>query len=459
MFIYDYLSRKPSVGVILLACLTIIQVHLNLVKYRFEDVIKWDVTGYYSYLPAVIIEKDVRLNFINDSTEAFYAGSKYAYIDDDNGNHVLKYPMGMSVLYAPFFLLAHLLASPLGYPSDGFSDIYQLMIQFSGLFYVFVGLLHLRKLLLEFFNEKISAVSLIFVFFGTNLLYYSAVEAAMSHAYTFSLFSVFLSYVHRFYQSPAFKFVLILSLCAGFIILIRPFNVFLVLALFLYGISSRVEFRQRLSFIRTHPYYFISFICIASLIVLPQFLYYLYVTGNFLVFSYGAEKFYFEQPHIVDFLVGFRKGWFIYTPVMAIAVLGIFRMRNHLVSPFRLSVMIILPLYVYLLSSWWCWWYGGSFSQRAMIDIYPLLALSLTCVFETISRSARNLKVTFYGFLIFLLMLNIFQTIQYKYNIIDYDGMTFNAYVNVFGSLDSDRIDSTLLDKPDYENAVKGLSE
>jgi hypothetical protein len=49
--------------------------------------------------------------------------------------------------------------------------------------------------------------------------------------------------------------------------------------------------------------------------------------------------------------------------------------------------------------------------------------------------------------------------VQYKYNIIDFDGMTAKEYVQVFGTLDDKRIDTTLLDKPDYERAVLGLDK
>ena len=55
--------------------------------------------------------------------------------------------------------------------------------------------------------------------------------------------------------------------------------------------------------------------------------------------------------------------------------------------------------------------------------------------------------------------LNIIQTIQYKYNIIDYDGMTYKSYVHVFGTLDAKNIDESLLNKPDYEKCVIGIDE
>lgn len=455
----SYLFRNPSIAVIIAACLAIIQIHLNLVKYHNDDVIKWDVTGYYSYLPATFIDKDLNLSFITPENKSYYNGTKYSYTDVQQGKHVLKYPMGMSVLYAPFFLTAHVLAKPLGYTPDGFSDIYEFFIEFSGLFYLLFGLWYLRKLLLQFYSENITALSLFFVFFGTNLFYYSSVESAMSHAYTFSLFSVFLFYAFQFYYKVNLKHTTILAICFGLIVLVRPFNILLALPFLLYGINSFNELKQRIYFFAKQPKHLLVFSSIVCLILLPQFLYYKFVTGSFLIFSYGKERFYFNHFHLFDFLFSFRKGWLIYSPIMIFAIYGMLCMKNQLIEKFKLPILILVILYVYLLSSWWCWWYGGSFSQRSMIDIYPLLTLSFAAFLYKVIRFNKPQKYVVCIGLIFCLLLNIFQTVQYKYNIIDYDGMTIKEYAKVFGTIDASKIDTSLLLKPDYERAVKGLSE
>lgn len=430
-----------------------------MVRYKNDDVIKWDVIGYYSYLPATFIDKDLSLSFITPENKIQYNGVKYAYVDDKKGNHILKYSMGMSELYAPFFFTAHLLAKPLGYPPDGFSAIYAFFIEFSGLFYILMGLWYLRKLLLQFYSEKIVAFTLLFIFFGTNLLCYSTIEPAMSHAYTFSLFSVFLYYSLEFYKKCSFKSTIILAVCFGLIVLVRPLNVFFVLPLLLFNCYNFSDLKTRFSFFIQHYKYAFTFLLIVTLIILPQLLYYKYVAGSYLVFSYGKERFYFENPHILKLLLSFRKGWLIYTPIIVFALFGIWSMRKQPINGFKLSILILLPIYLYLVSSWWCWWYGGSFGQRSLIDVYPLLALPLAGFIMQIQGFNKIKKQLLYAIMFFCLLLNIFQTVQYKYNIIDFDGMTVKEYVHVFGTLDDERIDTTLLKKPDYEKAVVGLKE
>lgn len=411
-------------------------------------------------MPATFIDKDLSLSFITSKNKIEYSGIKYAFVDDINGNHILKYSMGMSVLYAPFFFTAHFLATPLGYSQDGFSDIYQFFIEFSGLFYLIVGFWYLRKLLLLYFSENIVALTILFVFFGTNLLYYSSIESAMSHAYTFSLFSVFLYYTFQFYNNSTYKISIILALLFGLIVLVRPLNCLFLFPFFLFNISSLKGLKIRFYFFVSHYRYMLVFIAVVSLVVLPQLIYYKYVTGHFFVFSYGTkEKFYFNNFHLVDVLFSFRKGWLIYTPIMFFSLYGIWLMRKVLVNTFSLVLLFFIPIYIYIISCWWCWWYGGSFSQRSLIDIYPLLSLSMAYVICEINKSLKIKKLVGYFLLTFFLTLNLFQTLQYKHNFIDYEAMTFKEYVNVFCSLNASNVDTSLLIRPNYDRAVLGLTE
>jgi hypothetical protein len=436
------------------------EIHLNLTKYKRQNVIKWDVIGYYSYLPATFIDKDLALKFITPYSITQNSGIRYDYVDDSKGNHILKYSMGMSILYSPFFLTAHLLAKSLGYDADGFSVIYQFFVEFSGLFYLVVGLWYLRKLLLLYYSEKITATALLLIFFGTNLLYYASVESAMSHAYTFSLFSVFLYFTVVFYKNPTFKKMIVLALTFGLMVLVRPLNLLFVIPFLLYGIASLKDFKNRVFFLFQQYKLLLVFLIVLCLLILPQLMYYKYVTGNYIVFSYGSkEKFYFNNFHLFDVLFSFRKGWLIYTPMMIFSLYGIWLMRKHFSNTFGFVLLVFIPLYIYIISSWWCWWYGGSFSQRSLIDLYPLLSLPLAHVLNEIQNSIKIKKMVAYAFLSFFLFLNLFQTLQYKYNFIDYDAMTFKEYVKVFGSLKASSVDTSLLKRPNYERAVLGLPE
>ncbi len=457
--LFLYLHKHLSVLVIVLVCLTVTEVHLNLARHKSRNVIAWDVVGYYSYLPATFIDKDLKLGFINAQNHQHYYGLKYAFIDDVQGHHVFKYPMGMAVLYAPFFLMAHALAEPLGYAPDGYSEIYQLFIEYSGLFYLLFGLIFLRRVLRMYYSETMTGLSLFVIYFGTNLLCYSTLDAAMSHSYSFSLFAALLFCVARYYQNPKLPLMLLSGLLLGLLILVRPPNILFGLLIVLFGVRDVSGVKERLFFIAQHYGHLLALLGTVALVLLPQFLYWHYVTGHYLVFSYGEEGFFFGKPHLWQCLLGFRKGWLIYSPVFFFALTGLYVMRKQRSHVFLSTLLLVLPLYLYIVSSWWCWWYGGSFSLRPMIDLYPLLCIPLAACLVAIGSLAKRQRYLFSGLLAFLVVLNICQTFQYKYNIIHYDAMTFRSYLNAFTKTERKATDTSLLDHPDYAKALKGLDD
>ena len=151
-------------------------------------------------------------------------------------------------------------------------------------------------------------------------------------------------------------------------------------------------------------------------------------------------------------MFGFRKGWLVYTPVMAFALVGLFFMRGKAAMA-RNGIMAVLVVHVYITLSWWCWWYGGTFGQRPMIEVYPLLALPLCALIEQwhgVMRPARWAGIALGGFLI---LLNVFQTYQYELGLLHYDSMTRELYLEQFGRLAPVEGFDEKLDHPDYDKA------
>jgi hypothetical protein len=98
-----------------------------------EAALSWDVCGYYYYLPALFIYKDLQKVAFHPELDKKYNyqdGDFYAALPCVSGNLVMKYSAGMAVMYAPAFFIAHALAKPLGFEADGFSPIYQFAISF-----------------------------------------------------------------------------------------------------------------------------------------------------------------------------------------------------------------------------------------------------------------------------------------------------------------------------------------
>jgi hypothetical protein len=428
----------------------------NRSKPNERGVIKWDVISYYSYLPATFIYGDVTLGFLDDPS--FNNDNKFWPYRLENGNRLIQTSMGLSILYSPFFFMAHGLAPLFGQPRDGYSNIYQFFLVLSSLFYVMTGLLFLRKILLKYFPALVTAVVLFLLPLATNLFYYTIHEGAMPHAYNFALLTVFVFLVIRWYERPALRTTLWLGLIYGLIVLVRPSNVLAGILFLLWGVTGFRELGERIRFLMgKFPLLLLLGGCFI-LVWIPQLLYWKAVTGSYLFNSYGpsGSSFFFGSPHIPELLFSYRKGWFLYTPLMLLATAGLLTMGKKCKEG-QWAITLYLAVEIYVLASWWSWWNGGSFGLRSFVDIYGVMALPLAALVDTMVRSKKYLRLAFAGLLLFFMYMNLFQTFQYTRGFIHHTGMTREAYWLNFLRFKSDGSSWQMLSVPDAQLARMGI--
>ena len=128
-----------------LSCLIIIACFLIGLNFIFfpQNILSWDVFGYYLYLPMTFINDNLGLqdtNILRSILDQYHNSSTlYQAYQTETGSWVLRYPMGMAILYSPFFFMGHLLAGFTGFARDGFSQPYQTAILCAGIFYSITG--------------------------------------------------------------------------------------------------------------------------------------------------------------------------------------------------------------------------------------------------------------------------------------------------------------------------------
>jgi hypothetical protein len=408
-----------------------------------------DVDQYYSYLPAYFIHDDLDFKFEH----------KYWLVEAENGGQVPKVTMGLAIVYSPFFLIADTWAQNSDYERDGYSFPYVVLIRFGSIFYFFLGMIVLSKSLMRFFKQHVVAVTCAVLFLGTNLFYYTLGWTEMAHSYLFSLFALIIYLTIRWHEDRKAKHILLLGLVAGFCALVRPTSVLILLVPLLYGIQGIKTINPKIQFLWNQKWLIIVAMGLFVIPLIPQFVFWKIHTDSWLFFSYGSdESFFFGNPHIKDFLIGYRKGWFLYTPLMILSVVGLFFFRDK-AKNFRFAVPIILILTVYIFSSWWAWWYGGSFGMRAMVQYYAILAFPIAAL---ISMSFKKWILAIPMLLVcgFFILLNLRQSHQYKKSHIHWDGMTKEAYWYVIEHPKFVKEDwavfELLIDRPDYDAAKKG---
>jgi hypothetical protein len=388
---------KPAPATLLLCCLTIAVIHFfyypKWQQENTEATISYDVSGYYLYLPAAFIYEDLRqVAFLDDVMEQYHpSGHPYQVFLHENGNKVMKYSLGQAVVYLPAFVLGHAWAKMDNrYPADGFSRPYQFAVSMESLIICFLGLYWLMIVLLAYFKQRIVALTLLLITVGTNYLNYTAIDGAMTHNTIFTLYALLLLVTHRFYLKPSFLLALIIGSCIGLAALTRPTEIVAALIPLLWW-QQKVSSQQvsRLSFYKRHWPKFLLAVLVMGLIGALQLLYWKYVSGDWLVYSYQDQRFDWLSPHLNQGFFSYKAGWLIYTPLMLFALIGFVPLFQKSRSLF-LPVFVHSLLFIYVTFSWSVWWYGGSLGQRAMVQAYAVLAFPLAALLAAIFQHGAS---------------------------------------------------------------------
>lgn len=432
---------------------------ISLINWRDQNkIIASDVIHYYAYLPAIFVYDDITLDFIFEEPEKY--NKIFWPVISDIDKNVITVPMGMSFLYSPAFLITHAITQLTGGEADGFSPPYRLGLIIIGWLYLFLALLILRKLLLRYHSKLVVGFALIIVVLGTNLFYYETAETAMSHGYSFFLFSAFMLLTVKWHERPTIRTALLLGLVSGLIALVRPTNIMIGIIFLFWGIESGKTFVNKVKMLKTNYLSLLAILVAAFIIMIPQFYYWKMVTGNWIFNGYGSDSaFYFSNPQIFNNLFSYRKGWLIYTPLMVFAFIGIailWKKRRGIAIP----IIVFSLLNIYLVSSWWSWWYGGGFGMRAYIESYAIYALGFSAFAEWVfSKGKLFIKLQTLTLILLLIGFNYFQTRQYRWGAIHYVGMTKEAYWHQFLVLKPYGDFYKKLTIPDMKKARKGIYE
>lgn len=415
--------------------MTMISSNINWYKNLWIDILKSDAKGYYAYLPAIFIYKDVNFGFFEKIETGKYYNKNlfYDYRKEINGKYINKYYCGTAIAQLPFFLIAHLSSYLFNYDIDGYSKLYLVLINIGALFYLLIGLFYLNSILnLYEIKEKYKSLVLFATVFGTNLFYYTVAESGMSHVYSFAFITMFIFYAKRYFITYFKKYILFMALLLGIIVLIRPINGLILLVL-PFAAWSLGSLKKGLTTLIKHKLWLL-FSLIAFLIIISiQLTYYKIATGHFIVYSYGEEDFNFLKPHIINILFSYKKGLFLYTPMYLISFAGCYYLWKSSKFEFYswISFFIIIT---YIFSSWWIWFYGGSFSSRVFIEYISLFMILLGIALKNIKL--KYIRTLYVSLILTLIIICQIQTYQYRYYIIHYTDMTKEKYWNNFLRID-----------------------
>ena len=436
----------------LLACILI---SIILVQYRvnYSDIksptplkiTTWDALGYYMYLPAIFIYKDVKeLKWFPDIDKEYSVSGGYMYQAQfhKNGNYVLKYLGGVAILQAPFFFIGHTIALNTDYPADGFSPPYQYALGFGMLIYIILMLFLLRNILLRYFSDYTVTITLILLMLASNIIQYVSIDNAQSHAPIFPLYVILIYATIKWHEKPTIFWTAIIGYVIGLATICRPTEAIMILIPLLWNSETKEKTKEKWQLVKQYKHH-LYFLALFGLIgILPQLIYWKYVTGSF-VYDVGSA-WDFLTPHL-RVLVGWEKGWFIYTPITIFFIAGLFFVRKY---PFRKAVIYFCLINIYIIIAWRIWRYGGSYSTRALVQSYPVFALAFAAIIERIKPT--KWRYAFYVLGLYLIFVNLFQIWQYNKGILHYDHMNRRYYSSIYLNPDPTPLDMSLMDTKDW---------
>jgi hypothetical protein len=402
----------------------------------WKQIITSDGRGYYAYLPAFILDHDPTFAKVVEREARLlrYQHYKPGYLVKSGDQTLNKYFAGEALLLLPFFLTGTLFSAIAGTEISGYSFFFQVFAGLGTLFYLFMGLIFLQRIMEKMhIRPTVAALTIIAILLGTNLFYYSLWQPTMSHIFSFFAINGFMWYSMRAIQEWRIKSALLMGFFLGMVCLIRPTNI-LVIMLIPFLSDDKHQLIRFLRAVWRKKSALLVMILVFFIIISLQGLLWYIQTGQIAVWSYHGEGFNFGHPEFLNVLFSFRKGLFTYTPLILISLTGLAPLISSKRYQF-FSIIIFLMASTYIVASWWNWYYGDGFGLRAFIDYYGVFAILLALVMNYSRSKAGDILVLF--ILTPFVVLNMVQTWQYTHLVIQPNSMNAAKYRHIFMRTDS----------------------
>ena len=392
-----------------------------------------DGSGYYAYLPQWFIYQSKNeyshLEKItsNYNTYSFISGVNFDYEKKKGTN---KYFVGTAICSTPVFLINHVINKLLYGEGDGYSRSYQFTVALNALLYWFIGVIAIIFLLKDWCIKRFWILFFIAILtFGTSLNFYTVYFPSFSHVYSFAAISWFLYFANRWAKdSNNINFIRMVFFLA-MVFCIRPTNILIALFIpFFFNDFKSFLFVVKNQFFQKLKYIIIA-VGILFVFILIQFLNVYAQIGEFKFNLYNNEHFDFIiNPQLFNVLFGYKKGFFVYAPVMLLTFIGLIYL--FLKEKYKFLIwLFVASLFLYLTSSWWCWWYGGGLGMRPFVDI--LFFISLPIIY-LLKENKKWLNYTLFSIALPLVWVYQIYQIQFNKIILHYDKMDKVNFWRIF---------------------------
>ncbi|MBU0761971.1 MAG: glycosyltransferase family 39 protein [Candidatus Altiarchaeota archaeon] len=401
--------------------------------------VRGDGQHYYAVTRSLMVDGD--LNFTNEYT---YLGSRRMGPTIDprqttvTGLPRSPYPLGLSLIWIPFFLAANLWEQSLGAVADGYAQSYYSSVTTATVIFSYSTLLIIYFFLRRILNSKVALASTVTTFICTSLFYYTYHDPSMTHAYSAFFVAAFITYHLRPGRRYCIKDSIILGVLIGLMSLVR-WQDLLFCGIMIFDIIPISEKKPKIKFKEFIKYNLLVFF-VAAIVFSPQLIFWKIIFGSYITspfpksslnqwilkfqivgcalaaslgFYWGVKstrlRRYKKLVYLVVAVVGMylfvhstafkiifstRHGLFIWTPITALSMIGFIWMntKDNNLSTRLITAFAVQVFFISLTVSWDGGW---SYGIRMLTNSAIVFATGLSFFIDYIRRRSSWIVIVF----------------------------------------------------------------
>lgn len=310
-----------------------------------------DGNGYYAYAQALYFERSLNFNPVYNFLLHFQGrtGEFSRLFWDTKFN---PYSIGTGIVWMPSMFLMSI------FSSNRFSLIYELGPGLTGIVCMLLGLYFLEKYLTNHFSKRTVFWTILTIFYGSNVFYYTTFEPALSHQPAFLIIAI-LIYLTDKNKANLF----LVGILSGLLATIRIGDTILLLPI----IFNLKKHGWRLAYLVLGAILAYSTQLINQNIQFNNFLQNPYINGQNGIWQPSVNNIY-------NVLFSPKRGLIVWTPIFA---LGFYQLIK------KKYLNIYLTILIYLLTV--SFWPGGSsagFGTRLMFSATAFFAVGIAHFFD-----------------------------------------------------------------------------
>jgi hypothetical protein len=296
------------------------------------------------------------------------------------------FAVGPAILWSPFLIVTHagvLLYDHCGgtVPADGFSKPYRVAMAIGTAAYGFLALFISFVMARKYVPERWAFLATLGIWFASSLPMYMYFNPSWSHAQSAFIVALFLWYwLHTRAERNWAQWVILGAVGGLMMDVYYPNAIVLLLPL----LESLAGYRQGLRGAATEPLdrlfmkdlVFAVAVCVAFVptLVTKEIIY-----GGYLSFGYG-ERWFWRSPAFFKAAFSADHGLFTWTPILVLAVTGLFiRRRDRSLAAY---LIIVFGVYLYAMGCYQDWDGLASFGNRFFVSLTSIFVLGLAAFFD-----------------------------------------------------------------------------